>query len=380
MSSLRGPSNSRAIGEARDILRRGYHALVTAIWNRKSDTWQLVEPIGFPDEATLHSLVEQAPHVLPLAGNPDLVVVGREVRLGTGYADLVAIESSGRPVIIEVKLARNSEARRAVVAQVLAYAAHAHKLSVDEFEKEVLGQHLATRGFESILDAVSSQNQASSIRADQFGEALSENLAAGQFRIVLVLDSAPEELIQVAGFLDEIASELVVDLVTVGQYRIGGEDVIVPQRVDPGRSSITPAAPTRASESGYSTKGEDDFREAIKSASVDQRPQLELLTDWAVAIRDEGLVTLETYHGKNRLLLLPRMQPENVGLVTIWNDGGAYLQFWRSVFERRAPAFIDSVEAAIAPSRLGQGTTSNEIAPEVLDILTEAYRAAAGTA
>ena len=62
--------------------------------------------------------------MLPLTGAPQLVVVGREVQLGNGYADLIAVEPSGRLAIIEVKLARNAEARRAVVAQVLTYAAY----------------------------------------------------------------------------------------------------------------------------------------------------------------------------------------------------------------------------------------------------------------
>ena len=86
--------------------------------------WRLLAPAGFPDERTLHDLVEQAPQVLPLAGSPRLVVVGREVHLGNGYADLLAVETTGRLCVIEVKLASNVEARRAVVAQVLAYAAY----------------------------------------------------------------------------------------------------------------------------------------------------------------------------------------------------------------------------------------------------------------
>ena len=48
-----------------------------------------------------------------------MVVVGKEVALGNGYADLLAVEPSGRLVVVEIKLARNAEARRAVVAQVL---------------------------------------------------------------------------------------------------------------------------------------------------------------------------------------------------------------------------------------------------------------------
>ncbi len=86
---------------------------MTAIWQNNGSGWHLLVPTGFPNEATLHTLVEEAPHLLPLAGTPRLIVVGREVQLGSGYADLVAIEPSGRLAIIEIKLARNAEARRA---------------------------------------------------------------------------------------------------------------------------------------------------------------------------------------------------------------------------------------------------------------------------
>jgi RecB family endonuclease NucS len=60
---------------------------------------------------------------LPKSYARPLTVLGREVRLGNGYADLLAVESTGRLVVIEVKLSTNAESRRAVVAQVLSYAA-----------------------------------------------------------------------------------------------------------------------------------------------------------------------------------------------------------------------------------------------------------------
>ena len=65
-------------------------------------------PGGFADEKALHQLVEEAPQMMPLAGAPRLVVVGSEVQLGTGFADLVAIEPNGRPVVIEIKLSKNA--------------------------------------------------------------------------------------------------------------------------------------------------------------------------------------------------------------------------------------------------------------------------------
>ena len=57
-------------------------------------------------------LVENAPQMLPLAGSPQLTMLGREVRLGSGCADSLAVQSTGRLVLIEVKLAGKAESRR----------------------------------------------------------------------------------------------------------------------------------------------------------------------------------------------------------------------------------------------------------------------------
>lgn len=88
---------------------------MTAIWGSGPDgRWRELAAAAYQAEAQLHDLVESAPQVLPLAGSPRLTVLGRQVRLGTGSADLLAVESTGRLVIIEVKLAGNAESRRAV--------------------------------------------------------------------------------------------------------------------------------------------------------------------------------------------------------------------------------------------------------------------------
>ncbi|MEU8125252.1 hypothetical protein AB0C21_41635 [Spirillospora sp. NPDC049024] len=111
-----------------------YVQVVTAIWSTdQSGKWRLLTPSGYPAEAALHDLVEQSPQILPLAGSPRITVLGREVRLGGGYADLVAVEPSGQMVIVEVKLAGNSEARRAVVAQSLTDARRALNASMMTF-------------------------------------------------------------------------------------------------------------------------------------------------------------------------------------------------------------------------------------------------------
>ena len=61
-----------------------------------TEGWRTMPPTGFPAEAALHGIVEEAPNLLPLSGTPQLTMIGREVPLGSGYADLVAVEGSNR--------------------------------------------------------------------------------------------------------------------------------------------------------------------------------------------------------------------------------------------------------------------------------------------
>jgi RecB family endonuclease NucS len=82
-------------------------------------TWSLQPVAGYENEQSLHDIVMRTPELLPLSGSPHLIVIGREVALQSGYADVLAVEPDGRPVIIEVKLRNNAESRRAVIAQTL---------------------------------------------------------------------------------------------------------------------------------------------------------------------------------------------------------------------------------------------------------------------
>ena len=62
--------------------------------------------------------------------------------------------------------------------------------------------------------------------------------------------------------------------------------------------------------------------------------------------------------------------------MTIWNDGGASIQFWRSVFERKAPDSLERI-GQLANTRVGQGNTIREVSDQLLEALTEAYKQAA---
>lgn len=353
---------------------------MTAIWQNDGATWKLLSASGFPDEAALHSLVERAPHILPLAGKPDLTVVGREVLLGGNWADLIAIESSGRLAIIEIKLSRNAEARRAVVAQILAYAAYLHGVEPAVLQNTILATHLRERGFSDLAAAGSDQDQSDGFELDVFNQGLQESLSEGRFRLVLVLDDAPPELVRLVGYLETVTDKLLIDLIVVTSYFVGETQLIVPQRVDPERQ-VERQSPSikREGDDGQFFAGADAFIESIAEAVPEQRPQLRRLADWAKSLESEGLVSLGSYRGKSgRWTLLPRIPAEHAGLVTIWNDKGPALSFWRSVFERRAPATLAKIEGSPEAPKIGKGTYTREIPDSLLVQLTDAYREAAG--
>jgi flavin-binding protein dodecin len=352
---------------------------VTAIWTNVGDGWRLLAPVGFPDEAALHRLVEEAPQLLPLSGSPRLVVLGHEVPLGGGYADIIAVEPSGRVVLIEVKLAGNPEARRAVVAQILGYAASLRGTSPETLEREILRSQLIARGAESIDALAAGQDPDGSFDSETFVGGLTDSLGAGRFRLVLVLDDAPAELVRLVGYLESIAPELSIDLVTVSAYEVEGSRVLVPQRIEPERATAEsvpkPAHVSKKQAYGISP---EEFEQAIEEAPEKDRPALRRLYEWARVLEREGLIRLFAIRGTTgRTTLLPYLLNDDAGLITVWNNPGFYISVWRSVFERRAPGSIEKIEQLIAPAKIGNGNTIREVDEELLAALAGAYREAA---
>ena len=101
------------------------------------------------------------------------------------------------------------------------------------------------------------------------------------------------------------------------------------------------------------------------------------LADWADSLEREGLAELATFHGKEVTSLRPRIAGDVAGLVSIACDvRSAYVQFWRSVFERCAPRSTALVEAELG-SELKQGNSTHEFPEPLIEALTQAYQEAA---
>lgn len=351
------------------------------LWTNDGSGWQTLSPVGFTAEETLHGLIEEAPNLLPLSGAPQIVMLGREVGLSSGYADLMAIEVTGQPVIIEIKLAKNSEARKAVVAQILAYAASIYGLDVDTFETQVLGRHLRKRGFGSIAEVVANEDESGTFQPETFTATLADCLTTGTARLVLVLDAAPTELMRLAGYLEAVSERLTVDLITVSRYEVGEQSVLVPQRVDPGRElEERLGRPGRSVvERAQYVEGATEFVASIENAPEERRESLTQLAEWAQSLERQDLARLMTTVGKYWIGLRVRLLDKGGGPVTLWNLSAESMQIWGSVLKRRAPESLDRVQQVLAPVELkvDASVCPKAVTPELLGALTLAYREAA---
>ena len=219
-----------------------------------------------------------------------------------------------------------------------------------------LAVYLGSHGYEGLDGAVETSLQEGSFDPVAFDEGLRACLADGRFRLVLVLDAAPPELVRLVGYLETLGS-LVIDLVTFAAYEVGGDRLLVPQRIDPERVEQPPAAPSPAARPrGEASSGSDAFAAFLDGLPEPKQTAARPLLDWARSLEARGLARLTSYLSvAGYATLLPRIEGEDAGLVSIYSDG--YPQVWRSVFERRAAASIPRVGAAIAPVPLERGKT-----------------------
>ncbi|MYI98489.1 MAG: hypothetical protein F4104_02405, partial [Gemmatimonadetes bacterium] len=286
---------------------------MSGIWTKMDGEWRAASSRDFESEKELHDLVEKNIGMLPLAGSPRLFVLGREVPLGGGYADLLAVEASGRPVIAEVKLARSSEAKRAIVAQVISYAAFLQGFEVESLAKGPLSKSLSDQNQVSILGMAMTQDQEDEIDSESFESSLQEYLTNGMFRLVLIMDDSSVELERVIAYLDAVTKQsLTIDLITFRIYDVNGIEVAMPQRISPDLSltsdSLSRPSSKRTSKA-IRSDGPDAFIASFAEIEGEIRKVFDQLVNWALEIEKMQGVNLYTATGvdKSRFTLLPRL-------------------------------------------------------------------------
>ena len=197
------------------------------------------EPFSTEDE--LQALIAEHPELLDgeqiRPGDPRRwILIAREKSIaetsdsGARWAiDHAIIDQDAVPTLAEVKRGSNPEVRRAIVGQLLEYAAHASRTwTADELRRtfeesvtakgqdpiEVLGRLLRTEGEPD---------------ADTFWENVATNLSARRIRLLFVADEIPDPLQRVAEFLNEQMPDIEVLAIEIKQFRGGQTQTLVPR-------------------------------------------------------------------------------------------------------------------------------------------------------
>ena len=274
---------------------------------------------GGYDERWLQDLIQACPEVLPTSeiepGFGRLIGVATEVYCGHGYIDNLFVTADGGIALVETKLWRNPEARRAVVAQALDYASALAQMSYTEFERAALAGLFPTAAPKptSLYEIVA--QQADALDEPAFIDAVSINLRRGRMLVIAAGDGLRSETKVLAELLQSHAgARFTFALVAIELFRHGADEILAVPRtiaktvliergvvrilddravVDPPPPAVAPAS-GRSSASARVTMTEEMFMETMAARSpslpaairtfLDRAADLGVRADWLASL------------------------------------------------------------------------------------------------
>jgi len=160
---------------------------------------------GQLDEEWLQRRIHENPHCLPIdevePAFANLIPVCVELSTPHGFIDNLFLTPTGDIVIAEVKLWRNPEMRRKVVAQALDYAAWLFSMDYDGFESAILGNKtVQSSNITSLYELASHAEQ---INESAFVDSVSRNLSIGRAVVLVVGDGIRSETQALVSLLED---------------------------------------------------------------------------------------------------------------------------------------------------------------------------------
>jgi len=186
--------------------------------------WNSAQKLEFKEESHLQRILHESPDLIVTREDELPAVFMREAALpGSGYTDLVGIDSLGNILIVETKLAKNQEIRRKVIGQVLEYAAFLWRMPYEEFD-----ELFKSREGKSIAELFLEKSD--SISIEDITRTVAENLEQGRFKLLIAVDEINPELEKIIAYVSSFRSGLLLEALEVNIYQQGGTEVFVPQR------------------------------------------------------------------------------------------------------------------------------------------------------
>jgi len=209
---------------------------VAILLRNANGKWKSIIPSSYTDEAHLQKMLYDSPELIPIQNDGDVAVFIREAGLpGSGSTDLLGVDSRGNILIVETKLARNQEARRKVVGQILEYAAFLWRMSFDEFDG------LFVRRREKSLLALMA-DEVPDFDSETIKDAIRRNLGQGKFQLLIAVDQINDELERIISYFAECGGGVHLEALELELYVDGPTQILVPKRYGTGSDTIPPAS------------------------------------------------------------------------------------------------------------------------------------------
>lgn len=183
-------------------------------------------------EAWLQHALFKAPSCLPVREidphSGDLIPVCKELETGAGPADILYVTKTGQIVLVETKLWRNPEARRAVLAQILDYAKELSGWTFADLQRQVAAATKNGPGelLRCVRDAVQGLDEAS------FVDGINRSLRTGDFILLIVGDGIRSGAESLVGFIQQYGNlRFAIGLIEVAAYRLADDVVLLQPRI-----------------------------------------------------------------------------------------------------------------------------------------------------
>lgn len=152
--------------------------------------------VEFTEEAKLQEYLGEHPSLIPIEDIDEnaapLLCIGKEVGVPSGSIDLLFIGGDGVLTVVETKLAKNPEARRTVIGQIIEYASYIFQWTVDDVY-EVANAYLK-KDLDEVIEKPGDED---------FRAKVEQNLRSGKIRLLVAVDKLVEPLRATVTFLNE---------------------------------------------------------------------------------------------------------------------------------------------------------------------------------
>ena len=220
-------------------------------------------------ESWLQEILYAEPSILPTneidSVYSNLIPIGREIPVSSGFIDNFYISSKGYLVIVETKLWRNPESRREVVGQILDYAK-----DIQQWDYENLNDIYYKNNNKNLFDMFVEKGYYSKEDEADFIDIVTKNIVNARFLLMIVGDGIREGVEKMVSFLNNNPTmQYKFALCELEVYELeNGERLVIPNLTL--KTNIIERGVLRIENNNITYEEVEEEKEETHSSSIDR--------------------------------------------------------------------------------------------------------------